>query len=66
MSRLRTSPHSNSVADCIAEMFYDLNVPWSDDLRELQRTVAFLDECKWELRTRALACLARVKERKRD
>jgi hypothetical protein len=27
-------------------MFYDLNVPWTDNTRELQRTVAFLDECK--------------------
>jgi hypothetical protein len=26
-------------------MFYDLHVPWSDPSREVQRTVAFLDEC---------------------
>ena len=29
-----------------AVMFYDLNVPWTENQRELQRTVAFLDECK--------------------
>jgi ribonuclease P/MRP protein subunit RPP1 len=27
-------------------MFYDLHVPWTDATRELQRTVAFLDECE--------------------
>ena len=27
-------------------MFYDLNVPWTDVTPELQRTVAFLDECE--------------------
>jgi hypothetical protein len=27
-------------------MFYDLNVSWTDATRELQRTVAFLDECE--------------------
>jgi hypothetical protein len=30
----------------IAKMFHDLNVPWTDATRELQRTVAFLDECE--------------------
>lgn len=29
-----------------ATMFHDLNVPWTDAPRELQRTVAFLDECE--------------------
>jgi hypothetical protein len=29
-----------------ADMFHDLNVPWTDATRELQRTVAFLDECE--------------------
>jgi hypothetical protein len=33
-------------ARCIAKMFHDLNVPWTDATRELQRTVAFLDECE--------------------
>ena len=27
-------------------MFHDLHVPWTDAPRELQRTVAFLDECE--------------------
>jgi len=27
-------------------MFHDLSVPWTKDRAELQRTVAFLDECK--------------------
>jgi hypothetical protein len=27
-------------------MFHDLNVPWTDATRELERTVAFLDECE--------------------
>ena len=27
-------------------MFHDLNVPWTEATRELQRTVAFLDECE--------------------
>jgi hypothetical protein len=26
-------------------MFHDLNVPWQKEAKELQRTVAFLDEC---------------------
>ena len=29
-----------------AKMFHDLNVPWSPNDRELQRTIAFLDECE--------------------
>ncbi|KAF2118106.1 putative ribonuclease P complex subunit Pop2 [Lophiotrema nucula] len=29
-------------------MFYDLNVPWSDNSRELQRTIAFLDELGYD------------------
>jgi len=33
-------------------MLHDLNVPWTDATRELQRTVAFLDECEG-LRLRA-------------
>jgi hypothetical protein len=33
-------------------MFYDLNVPWTDAMPELQRTVTFLDECEL---SRALA-----------
>jgi hypothetical protein len=41
-SRLRSSTD----AHCIATMFYDLNVPWTENHRELQRTIAFLDECK--------------------
>jgi hypothetical protein len=27
-------------------MFHDLHIPWTDATRELQRTVAFLDECE--------------------
>ncbi|KAF2707654.1 PHP domain-like protein [Pleomassaria siparia CBS 279.74] len=30
-------------------MFYDLNVPWNDNIRELQRTVAFLDELGYDV-----------------
>jgi hypothetical protein len=30
-------------------MFHDLNVPWQKDGVELQRTVAFLEECKRRL-----------------
>jgi ribonuclease P/MRP protein subunit RPP1 len=30
-------------------MFHDLNVPWTDATRELQRTVVFLDECEWNV-----------------
>jgi hypothetical protein len=41
-----------SVADKLV-MFYDLNVPWTDATRELQRTVVFLDECEL---LRALTC----------
>jgi hypothetical protein len=42
-SPLRTR---SSLSPELAAMYYDLNVPWTDNLRELQRTVAFLDECK--------------------
>ena len=27
-------------------MYYDLNVPWSTDQIEIQRTLAFLAECE--------------------
>ncbi|KAF2750723.1 putative ribonuclease P complex subunit Pop2 [Sporormia fimetaria CBS 119925] len=30
-------------------MFYDLNVPWTENVRELQRTVAFLDELGYDV-----------------
>ncbi|KAF2187718.1 putative ribonuclease P complex subunit Pop2 [Zopfia rhizophila CBS 207.26] len=30
-------------------MFYDLNVPWTDNNRELQRTIAFLDELGYDV-----------------
>ncbi|ORY15056.1 RNase P subunit p30-domain-containing protein [Clohesyomyces aquaticus] len=30
-------------------MFYDLNVPWSEKDRELQRTIAFLDELGYDV-----------------
>ena len=30
----------------IVEMFYDLNVSWTEKEEKLQRTIAFLDECK--------------------
>ena len=30
----------------VAKMFHDLNVPWSPNDRELQRTITFLDECE--------------------
>jgi hypothetical protein len=43
---LRTSPFDATTAKLIVKMFYDLNVPWSNSYRELQRVVAFLDECK--------------------
>jgi hypothetical protein len=41
-------------------MFYDLNVPWTDNIRELQRTVAFLDECKSRPAPIALALAVRA------
>ena len=46
--RCRASPHPTSAlaVSAIAAMFHDLNVPWTDATRELQRTVAFLDECE--------------------
>jgi hypothetical protein len=36
----------SSCVAAIADMFHDLNIPWTDATRELQRTVAFLDECE--------------------
>jgi len=45
--RFRTddfTPVSTSVA--IAAMFHDLHLPWTDVTRELQRSLAFLDECE--------------------
>lgn len=42
--RCRTCPPPSAPA--IAAMFHDLNIPWTDATRELQRTVAFLDECE--------------------
>ncbi|KAF2650203.1 hypothetical protein K491DRAFT_145749 [Lophiostoma macrostomum CBS 122681] len=30
-------------------MFYDLNVPWTENHRELQRTIAFLDELGYDV-----------------
>ena len=37
--------HSTALL-CAAKMFHDLNVPWGPNDRELQRTIAFLDECE--------------------
>jgi hypothetical protein len=38
------------VSVCSPAMFHDLNVPWTN-AKELQRAVAFLDECKFHLRS---------------
>ena len=47
-SPLLLQPSAHAVSPILA-MFHDLNVPWpgagADAVRELQRTVAFLDEC---------------------
>ena len=45
-SRFRSAAACAAAVALISEMFYDLNVPWTDATRELQRTVAFLDECE--------------------
>lgn len=45
-SRRRTSPERAPAGALVATMFHDLNVPWTEATRELQRTVAFLDECE--------------------
>jgi hypothetical protein len=37
---------SSTCAAAMVNMFHDLNIPWTDATRELQRTVAFLDECE--------------------
>lgn len=34
------------VSSPASKMFHDLNVPWTDATREMQRTVAFLAECE--------------------
>jgi hypothetical protein len=39
-----------AVAAVEPDMFHDLNIPWTDATRELQRTVVFLDECECNAR----------------
>ena len=45
-TRFRPRPTCAAPVVRIAKMFHDLNVPWTEATRELQRTVAFLDECE--------------------
>lgn len=45
--RLRDPEAGTGCVACAHDnMFHDLNIPWTDATRELQRTVAFLDECE--------------------
>jgi hypothetical protein len=48
--RNRTCPVCAVVVAVTSDMFHDLNIPWTDATRELQRTVVFLDECECNAR----------------